>query len=395
MALGTTELTLTVSGLSKYYHSRHGTFHAARGVTFDVRDGEFYTLLGPSGCGKSTTLRCVAGLERIDDGAITIGGVVVSSAKPRVFVPPNRRDIGMVFQNYGIWPHMSVFDNVAFPLKVDRRSRLSRREIVCQTEEALNAVRLYDVGGRRGTELSGGQQQRVALARALVSQPRLLLLDEPLSNLDASLRESMRSELRRLQKSLGVTTLFVTHDQTEALSMSDRVAVMKDGVIVQAAAPRDIYSKPASLYVAGFLGRINKFPAVIERDELGEYQAVRVGSDVLYVRSDTKRSRGERAILAVRPENMRLREAASEGRNGMTGTVTEVSFMGEAVDYQVLTEAGPVTVNENPSAIFSVGRDVRIEFDADQGLLYDDETSTTPPVSLDTPESVLSERSTS
>jgi iron(III) transport system ATP-binding protein len=395
MALRATELTLTVSGLSKYYHSRHGTFHAARGVTFDVRDGEFYTLLGPSGCGKSTTLRCVAGLERIDDGAITIGGVVVSSAKARVFVPPNRRDIGMVFQNYGIWPHMSVFDNVAFPLKVDRRARLSRREIVRRTEEALNAVRLYDVGGRRGTELSGGQQQRVALARALVSQPRLLLLDEPLSNLDASLRESMRSELRRLQKSLGVTTLFVTHDQTEALSMSDRVAVMKDGVIVQAAAPQEIYSKPANLYVAGFLGRINKFPAVVEGEELGGSQAVRVGSDILYVRSDTTRKRGERAVLAVRPENMRLRNPVSEGRNAMTGTVTDVCFMGEAVDYQIVTDGGPVTVNENPSVIFPVGSHVRVEFDAERGLLYDDESSTTPLDALATQESVLSERSAS
>ena len=392
MTFATTEPTLTVSDLNKYYYSRHGTFHAARGVTFDVREGEFYTLLGPSGCGKSTTLRCVAGLERIDDGAITIGGVVVSSVKARVFVPPNRREIGMVFQNYGIWPHMSVFDNVAFPLKVDRRHRLSRREIALRTEEALSAVQLYDVGGRRGTELSGGQQQRVALARALVSQPRLLLLDEPLSNLDAALRESMRSELRRLQKSLGVTTLFVTHDQTEALSMSDRVAVMKDGVIVQAAAPRDIYSKPANLYVAGFLGRINEFSAVMEGDEVGGYTAVRVGPDVLYVRADMPTARGRRAVLAVRPENMRLRETASAGQNGMTGTVAEISFMGEAVDYQVVVDGGLITVNENPSIIYPVGSDVRVEFDAEHGLLYDEESSMPSSSPVTVPQSVLSDR---
>jgi len=390
MGLGIAEPTLTVSGLSKFYHSRHGTFHAARGVTFDVREGEFYTLLGPSGCGKSTTLRCVAGLERIDDGAISIGGVVVSSVKARVFVPPNRRHIGMVFQNYGIWPHMSVFDNVAFPLKVARRHRPGRREIARRTEEALNAVQLYDVGGRRGTELSGGQQQRVALARALVSRPRLLLLDEPLSNLDAALRESMRSELRRLQKSVGVTTLFVTHDQTEALSMSDRVAVMKDGVIIQDAAPREIYSQPANLYVAGFLGRINKFPAVVEGAGLDDYVAVQVGGAVLYVRSDQPRSRGTQAVLAVRPENMRLRDAGSEGQNGMRGTVAEVSFMGEAVDYQVLVDGRMVTVNENPSVIYPVGTDVRVEFDAVHGLLYDDESSDSS-LAMPAPETALTE----
>ncbi len=391
MTLRTTEATLTVSGLSKYYHSRHGTFHAARGVSFDVREGEFYTLLGPSGCGKSTTLRCVAGLERIDDGAIAIGGVVVSSVKARLFVPPNRRNIGMVFQNYGIWPHMSVFDNVAFPLKVDRRNRPGRREIARRTDEALNAVQLYDVAGRRGTELSGGQQQRVALARALVSRPRLLLLDEPLSNLDASLRESMRLELRRLQQSVGVTTLFVTHDQTEALSMSDRVAVMRDGVIVQAAAPLDIYSKPANLYVAGFLGRINKFPVVVDGANLDGVMAVRSGSATLDVRADKPRPRGGPAVLAVRPENMRLREADSPAPNGMTGTVTEVSFLGESIDYQVLIDGRPVTVNENPSVIFPVGSDVRVEFESEHGLLYDDEPPTTESAPVAEAESVLSE----
>jgi iron(III) transport system ATP-binding protein len=390
MGRGTAESTLTVSGLSKYYHSRHGTFHAARGVTFDVQDGEFYTLLGPSGCGKSTTLRCVAGLERIDDGAISIGGTVVSSVKAGVFVPPNRRDIGMVFQNYGIWPHMSVFDNVAFPLQVDRRHRLGRREIAARTEEALNAVQLYDVGGRRGTELSGGQQQRVALARALVSKPKLLLLDEPLSNLDAALRESMRSELRRLQKSVGVTTLFVTHDQTEALSMSDRVAVMKDGVIVQDAAPAEIYSQPADLYVAGFLGRINRFPAVVEGDGLDGEVVVQVGSSTLHVRSDRPRARGSRAVLAVRPENMRLSDSSSQGHNGLRGRVTEVAFLGEAVDYQVLVEGRQVTVNENPRVIHPVGAEVRVEFEPAQGLLYEDESEESQPVSP--PEPALTEQ---
>jgi iron(III) transport system ATP-binding protein len=359
------EFTLTAKGLNKHY----GAYHAVRGVSFNVREGEFYTLLGPSGCGKSTTLRCVAGLEHIDEGEIAIAGTVVNSSSPPLYVPPNRRDIGMVFQNYGIWPHMNVFENVAFPITV-WRSRVSREEVVRRTEEALAAVQLDHLKSRRGTELSGGQQQRVALARALVARPKLLLLDEPLSNLDASLRESMRSELRRLQKSVGITTLFVTHDQTEALSMSDRVAVMREGLIVQESAPREIYSRPVDLYVASFLGRINRFAAVVEAVNGGEV-ALRVGAAQLIVRDRRRVAPGTHVVLAVRPENMRLRAAEAAGRNSQQGTVADVAFIGEAVDYRVIVNGEAVIVREDARVSFPAGAAVHVEFDPEDGLLYE------------------------
>jgi iron(III) transport system ATP-binding protein len=367
-----------VRGLHKHYLSQRGSFHAARGVSFDIQEGEFYTLLGPSGCGKSTTLRCVAGLEQIDAGEIAIGDTTVSSSSPRVFHPPNRRQIGMVFQNYGIWPHMNVFDNVAFPITV-WRNRLSKKEVVRRTEEALEAVELSNLGSRRGTELSGGQQQRVALARALVARPRLLLLDEPLSNLDAGLRESMRTELRRLQKQVGITTLFVTHDQTEALSMSDRVAVMRDGVIVQEAPPRDIYARPVDLYVAGFLGRINRFDAVVEGAGSDGNVSLRVGSARVSARSQAPLSRGQAVILAVRPENFTLRQATANGHQGLHGTVAELTFTGDAVDYRIMVDGARVLVRGGSRAVVPVGSRVQLDFRPDDALLYVDDAGSAQP----------------
>ena len=217
----------------------------------------------------------------------------------------------------------------------------------------------------------------MALARALVARPKLLLLDEPLSNLDASLRESMRSELRRLQKSVGITTLFVTHDQTEALSMSDRVAVMREGVIVQEAAPREIYSRPVDLYVAGFLGRINRFAAVVEAVN-GDDIALRVGTAQLTVRDPRRVAPGKRAVLAVRPENMRVRAGEAVSRNSLPGVVADVAFMGEAVDYRVIVDGEAVIVREKASVHFPVGARVHVEFDPEDGLLYDDDSPAPP-----------------
>src|SRR5438552_9240906 len=217
-----------VSDLVKTFADRRDRVRAVDGVSFQIEEGEFYTLLGPSGCGKTTTLRCIAGLERTDGGQIIVDGKIVSSHSPNVFVPPHKRDIVMVFQSYAIWPHMTVFENVAFPLRVSKQ-RVPRSEITRRVEAALALVQLEGYGGRMATQLSGGQQQRLALARALVREPKLLLLDEPLSNLDAKLREHMRAELRDIQRRLGVTTIYVTHDQIEALSMSNRIALMEQG----------------------------------------------------------------------------------------------------------------------------------------------------------------------
>jgi iron(III) transport system ATP-binding protein len=252
---------LTVTGLAKSFVGADGTVAAVDDVSFSVPQGQCYALLGPSGCGKTTILRCVAGLEQAERGTIAIDGRVVSDAD--VFVPVHERAIGMVFQSYAIWPHLDVFDNVAYPLEVER-PRVARAEIDKRVMDVLALVGMRAMARRPATRLSGGQQQRVALARAIVRRPRLLLLDEPLSNLDARLRDAMRRELSVLIRQIGVTALFVTHDQVEALSLADRVAVMERGRIVQEGAPADIYDRPRDLFVATFLGAANVIAGTIE-----------------------------------------------------------------------------------------------------------------------------------
>ncbi len=259
------ELTamLTVRGLTKIYANRYDALAGGvRDIDFALPPGTFFTLLGPSGCGKTTTLRCVAGLERPDAGAITLGERVLYDSERKVAVPMNQRGIGMVFQSYAIWPHMTVFENIAFPLRVAKDRRYPREEIRRLVDQALATVGLAGYGDRPATRLSGGQQQRVALARAIVHRPQLLLLDEPLSNLDASLREEMRAELRRLQQQIGITAIYVTHDQAEALAMSDLVAVMDHGRIVQFGEPRAIYFRPENEFVASFIGAANLLAGV-------------------------------------------------------------------------------------------------------------------------------------
>ena len=235
---------------------------AVNDVSFTVEPGELFTLLGPSGCGKSTTLRSIAGLEQPDSGIVSVGGTVLfaagAGAEKRVNVPANKRGLGMVFQSYAIWPHMTVFENVAFPLRVrPRKQRPSKREISERVERVLETMELLQYADRHATKLSGGQQQRLALARAIVIEPSLLLLDEPLSNLDAKLRESLRFELKRLQRELGITSIYVTHDQIEALSLSSNIAVMRAGEVVQLGKPRDIYENPQNKFVAEFIGTSN------------------------------------------------------------------------------------------------------------------------------------------
>src|ERR671919_1872380 len=241
---------------TEYPNERGEVVRAAQNVTFSVPDGQLFTLLGPSGCGKTTTLRSIAGLERPRQGEIAVSDRVVYSSSRGVFVAPNRRGFGMVFQSYAIWPHMNVFENTAFPLEVGDR-KYSRKEIRDKVMRVLTAVQLDHLADREATKLSGGQQQRLALARALVMEPSLLLLDEPLSNLDAKLRERMRFELKRLQRELGLTTIYVTHDQSEALALSHEIAVMHEGKIIQIGKPRDIYEKPQNSFVADFVGSTN------------------------------------------------------------------------------------------------------------------------------------------
>ena len=273
---------IEVEGLSLTYHTSGDSHLAVNDISFNVEKGQFYTLLGPSGCGKTTTLRCVAGLERPDLGTIRVDGRPVSSSVTGEWVSPNRRAIGMVFQSYAIWPHMTVYDNVAFPLRYGEE-RVPRRDIQTRVHKALEMVQLDGYVDRPAPHLSGGQQQRLALARAFVMEPKVLLLDEPLSNLDAKLREEMRIELRQLVKAMGMTTIFVTHEQIEALTLSDVIAVMSDGEIAQEGTPLEIYREPTNPFVANFIGQSNLLSGnVTELNGSGalDRRMVRVSSEV-------------------------------------------------------------------------------------------------------------------
>jgi iron(III) transport system ATP-binding protein len=328
-----------------------------RGVSFEVQQGAFYTLLGPSGCGKSTTLRCIAGLELPDGGSISIGGDQVNA--PANYVPPNERPIGMVFQSYAIWPHMTVFDNVAFPLK-QQRSRVPKAERVERVMQALALVKMRDMAHRPSPNLSGGQQQRVALARALVQKPKLLLLDEPLSNLDAKLREDLRAELKDLTKRLGITTLYVTHDQLEALAMSDRVAVMLGGRILQEASPRELYLNPATAFVAQFVGQVNFIDGEVAglEDGLG---VIKTGCGPLHCVLPAGLTTGSKVQIAVRPESLTIAAVGcAQTSNVLRGEVASAVFLGEATDCQVaigerqLRAKLPATLDVTPGAAISL-----------------------------------------
>jgi len=326
---------ISVTNLVKEFPVAEGVKVAVNDISFDLADGEFFTLLGPSGCGKTTTLRSIAGLEKPTSGVISIDGRKVFDNK--VLVPANERQLGMVFQSYAVWPHMSVFENVAFPLQV-AEEKPSRTEIKTRVEEALELVDLGGLGDRPATKLSGGQQQRLSLARALVRKPSMLLLDEPLSNLDAKLRERMRSELRVIQSQIGITTLFVTHDQVEALSMSDRVAVMNDGKIEQVGSPDEVYHDPASAFVADFIGGANMFEGTVEAIDADGSAALKTDLGVIQGRGLPGLTVGHAAVASIHLEDVELTTepvSASGRTNVLNGTVGLSLFNGPSVLYRV------------------------------------------------------------
>jgi iron(III) transport system ATP-binding protein len=368
---------LSVQSLSRIFGGDRAAGDSAAGssaaggirqASFKVEKGSFFTLLGPSGCGKTTTLRCVAGLEQPSEGTITIDGTTVFDGGRDIFVPVNRRNIGMVFQSYAIWPHMTVFDNAAFPLRVGRR-KVKRSEVKRRVALTLEAVGLADFAARAATKLSGGQQQRLALARAIVHEPSLLLLDEPLSNLDAKLREEMRLELKRLQRRLGITTLYVTHDQAEALALSDTLAVLDNGEIVQIGTPDDIYHRPKNKFVAGFVGWTNLLPGLVVE---GTRTAVTVrlgdGSTIRCAGSEHPPRSGSRVTVSVRPEAIKplvIRPAQfSLEQNLLPGRIRNRIFLGNISTLQIAAADTSITVIADPAQHHALDSEITLSFPA-------------------------------
>lgn len=357
---------LNVQGLNTEYVDGNNTcVRAARDVSFEVPAGKLFTLLGPSGCGKTTTLRSIAGLERPVGGSISVNGVTVFAADSKTFVPPNKRQFGMVFQSYAIWPHMSVFKNCSFPLEVGTK-KYSKREIEQKVMRVLEAVGLDHIAERDATRMSGGQQQRLALARALVMEPKLLLLDEPLSNLDAKLRDKMRFELKRMQRELQITTIYVTHDQEEALALSHEIAVMREGQIVQKAPPREIYDLPNSKFVADFVGTTNFIDGtVLSSDEMDGYVRVDSAIGLIAVANAGGCGVGDKVTVSMRPENLVVHETrpAGVGHNVFEGTVFTKVFLGETLDFQIKLGEQIVLARVHPAHKTLVGEPIFFSVD--------------------------------
>ena len=363
---------LTVEGLSKGYAGRGGGVQAVREVSVSIGEGQFLALLGPSGCGKTTTLRCVAGLERVDAGTIRIAGRVGADAERGVHAAAHERAIGMVFQSYAIWPHLDVFGNVAYPLTV-RRPRPSGAEIERLVAETLDLVGMSAMARRPSTALSGGQQQRVALARAIVARPTLLLLDEPLSNLDPTLRDQMQQELADLVRRVQITTLYVTHDQAEALAMADRVAVMADGRIVQVGSPREVFRRPCDRFVASFLGRASFIRGTVRVRRGDEAGLVEVGQqgDRLAVRMPAGMAVGDEVDVALRPEDLVLWiEPPRDVDGAVRGTVVGVGFQGGRSECRVRVGEATVRVLHDSAIETRIGQPVWLTSEADRGLAF-------------------------
>ncbi len=358
---------LSVRSLTtEYAVPRGAAVKAAIDVGFEVEQGKFFSLLGPSGCGKTTTLRSIAGLERPSQGEIAVNGRIMFSSSKNISVALNKRNFGMVFQSYAIWPHMTVFENAAFPLQV---RRVAGAEVKKRVMKVLDVVALSEFAAREATQLSGGQQQRLALARAIVMEPELLLLDEPLSNLDAKLRERMRFELKRIQRELGLTTLYVTHDQAEALALSHEIAVMNEGRVVQIGSPRAIYEKPGTKFVAEFIGTSNFIEASVlgahnrpglwrVRSKLGDWSAL----------SDAALKIGAVVTLSIRPEDVELSELPFTDANGNlgTGTVDAKIFQGDSIEFRVRACETLLLARTHPSLRTPVGDPIHIRIDPEK-----------------------------
>ena len=353
---------IQIKELRKYYWSEGARINAVDGIDVEIGAGEIFMLLGPSGCGKTTTLRCVAGLETPDEGEIRLGGQVVFGERGQIVVPVYQRGVGMVFQSYAIWPHLSVFENVAYPL-LHGRFRIAKSAVKERVFETLALVGLEEFADRPAPLLSGGQQQRVALARALAYEPKVLLLDEPLSNLDAKLRAEMRIEIRQLIKRLNLTSLYVTHDQEEALILGDRIAVMGGGRILQVGTPRQVYGRPQSEVVADFLGSANLLPgSMVVSPNNGGGGSVTTTMGMLKCTLPMAAAAGQTLTIMFRPEDVILRAVnSSPGENSFPGVVEQAIFLGGRVQCEVIVNSIKVHGEAGKSESFEAGQPVTVE----------------------------------
>lgn len=363
-------MDIRIKNLTLDFHSEGKRIRALDHIDLTIPANQIFTLLGPSGCGKTTLLRCIVGLETPDDGEIAIGGEVVWSRKNNIFLPPEKRGLGMVFQTYAIWPHMNVFDNVAYPLQ---NRKVPRQEIRSRVAKVLKFVQLEGFEKRPATDLSGGQQQRVALARALVAEPKVILFDEPLSNLDAKLRETTRKELRRFLTESKLTAVYVTHDRIEALTLSDQIAVMREGRIVETGDPKKIYFDSDHQFVADFIGRANLIPGKV-RSLDNAHAVIDSAIGQIIALNSRKIAAGREAMVCVRPEFIKIvQSGAAEGNNCFRGKVESLVFIGEAYEGEVRIGKTLLTMVIEPTTNIGEGDEIPVFFHPDHCFLLSEQ----------------------
>ena len=359
-------MEIRIHGLTRNYYSEGKQIKALDNVDLTIPANKIFTLLGPSGCGKTTLLRCIVGLEVPDGGEIYIGDELVCSSEKKVFVAPESRGLGMVFQTYAIWPHMNVFDNVAYPLQT---IKTTQDEIRKKVGKALSFVQLDGFENRPATKLSGGQQQRVALARALVAEPKVILFDEPLSNLDAKLREETRKELRSFLSELKITAVYVTHDRIEALALSDLIAVMRAGKIIEIGDPKKIYFHSDHKFVADFIGRANLIKGKVSEQQ-GDHAVFSSEIGSIVALNGQGIATGQDAMLCVRPEFIQLApEQVTHGHNVFKGKMETLIFIGEAYEGEIRIGETLLTTTIEPTANIGEGDTISIAFDPDHCFL--------------------------